>query len=217
MGSFDLNAVIGAIQNEYPATDLEDYLNYYQKSNDQTLEEELNKDIEGFPATFYVVETNNVDLIKCWIQHGADPNITHGPRHFPLLAFAALRGAQTRDQATKTIETLLRLGASHEVIPHAYYDKCNRDLPSAGPDLEELEDIDEDGKQWCTEEALSRLASRLNVSQRYRLWQTSNERKPSGRERVLAERKGAEQVLGLHLTIIGQNTAAAMLKQSILM
>ncbi|KAI0841339.1 P-loop containing nucleoside triphosphate hydrolase protein [Hypoxylon sp. FL0890] len=214
-GGFDVEKVIGAIQNGYSSAELREYLSYYYKAETTLLKENLNAEVRGFPATFYVVETNDAELVRYWIKYGGDPNATHGILRFPLLAFAILRGARARLQATRTVETLLRLGASPRVIPAAYYNPFDRDVPENGPDEKELYDIGDD-KFWCTPELRPRLAAALSFTQRYRLWQASRQEPTTGRERTLAIRKDAVEILGLQYTIIGQRVAAWSLRKSFL-
>ncbi|OTB00528.1 hypothetical protein M426DRAFT_234746 [Hypoxylon sp. CI-4A] len=213
---FDLERVIAAIQNGYSATDLQDYLSHYYEHDKALLRERLNAEVKGFPAIFFVVETNDADILRYWIKYGGDPNATHGPFRFPLLAFAILRCARPRLQAAKTVETLLRFGASAAVIPAAFYDPFDRDLPESGPDEQELQDTADDERLWCTPEIRPRLTAALSLTQRYRLWQASGVDQASGRERTLALRKGAEEILGLQQTVIGQRLATWSLRKTFL-
>ncbi|KAI1382659.1 P-loop containing nucleoside triphosphate hydrolase protein [Hypoxylon trugodes] len=214
---FDLEALVGAIQNGYSAAELRDYLSYYQKVDDALLKENLNAEVSGFPAIFFIAETNDAELLRLWIKYGGDPNATHGPFDFPLLAFAILRGSRSRLEATKVTETLLRLGASAPLsIPVVYYLPYNRDLSEFGPREEDIPEIAEGQKLWCTPEIRSKLVTALSLTQRYRLWQATFLEPASGRQRTLALRKDAEEVLGLQQTIIGQRLAAWSLTKSFL-
>ncbi|XXG99466.1 hypothetical protein Hte_005805 [Hypoxylon texense] len=214
---FPVEGVIGAIQNGYSATNLRDLLCYFQKKDGNALKESLNADVEGFPATFYVVETKDADLVRYWIKYGGNPNAIHGLRRFPLLAFAILRGVDSRPKATKTIETLLRLGASPHVIPEMYYDPFDRDLHGSWVADEDSYVIADDTQPWCTLEIRRHLVTALSLTQRYRLWQASRLSQVSGREQTLVIRKNAEEILGLHQTIIGQSMAAYSLRKSFFM
>lgn len=214
---FSVEAIIGAIQNGYPATDLRDLLCYFQKKDGNNLRESLNAEVRGFPATFFIVETNDADLVRCWIKYGGDPNAIHGPRRFPLLAFAILRGVDSRPRATRAIETLLRLGASPHVIPEMYYDPFDRDLRGSWVADEDSYVIADDTQPWCTLEMRRHLVTALSLTQRYRLWQASRLSQVSGREQTLVIRKNAEEILGLHQTIIGQSMAAYSLRKSFFM
>ncbi|KAI1660670.1 P-loop containing nucleoside triphosphate hydrolase protein [Daldinia decipiens] len=215
-GWFDLERVIGTIQNGYSVEELREYLSYYHDIDADLLKDSLNEEIVGLPAIFFVVETNDAELIRYWIKYGGDPNATYGPIRFPVLAFAILRCARPRLQAAKTVETLLRLGASPLVIPAAYYDPFDRDLPESGPDEKELQDIVNSERLWCSPEIRPQLAAALSLTQRYLLWRASRLEPPSGRERTLALRRNAEEILGLEQTIIGQRLAAWTLKKSFL-
>ncbi|KAI0903342.1 hypothetical protein F4823DRAFT_618992 [Ustulina deusta] len=83
----------------------------------------MNKQVCQFPAIFYIVHMDHLDMIRCWVKYGGDPNATSGLQRLPLLAFAILytRDTRTIQQATSTVETLLMLGASPFVIPRAFY------------------------------------------------------------------------------------------------
>ncbi|KAI1775492.1 P-loop containing nucleoside triphosphate hydrolase protein [Hypoxylon cercidicola] len=209
-----VEGIIGAIQNGYSATDLRDLLSYFKKRDANILKESLNAEVRGFPAIFFIVETKDADLVRCWVKYGGDPNATHGPRRFPLLAFAILRGVDSRPRATRTIETLLRLGASPHVIPEMYYDPFDRDLRGSWVADEESYVIADDTQPWCTLEIRRHLVTALSLTQRYRLWQASRLNRVSGREQTLVIRKDAEEILGLHQTIIGQAMAAYSLRKS---
>ncbi|KAI1083665.1 P-loop containing nucleoside triphosphate hydrolase protein [Whalleya microplaca] len=214
--SFKIQDLIGAIQHGYPVTEIDKLLAYYQQNDEKLLKTKLNEKVNGFPAMFYVVETNNIELIRCWVKYGGDLKATHGKDQFPLLAFAALRDADTQMKAAKTLQTLLCLGASPQVIPRAYYTPYDRDLPSSGPPDNELYDIRDNNKLWCSPQIRPLLATALNLTQRYRLWQASSVDPNSGREQELVSRKGAHGVLRLHLTVIGQKIAARSITQELL-
>lgn len=214
---FSVEGILGAIQNGYPAADLRDLLCAFKKRDANRLKEILNAEVEGFPAIFFIVETNDADLVRYWIKYGGNPNATHGPRRFPLLVFAILRGVDSRPRAAKTVETLLRLGASPDVIPEMYYDPFDQDLRGSWVADEESYLIADDTKPWCTLEVRRHLVTALSVTQRYRLWQASRLNAVSGREQTLVIRKDAEEILGLHQTIIGQAMAAYSLRKSFFM
>lgn len=219
---FDLEYILSRVQKysfddpHRPSASLSSYLTHYHERNPQQLKERLNEEVKGFPAIFYIVETNNVDYIREWIKYGGDPNATHGPFHFPVLAFAILRGADTRLQATETIVTLLRLGASPRVIPEAYYEPFGRDLGPSGPKEDEFSNMEDPHRMWCTPEIRPLLGSKLTLTQRYRLWQARILKPASGREKALAFRKDADAIIGIRMTIIGQAVATWSLRKSFL-
>ncbi|XXH04174.1 hypothetical protein Hte_010587 [Hypoxylon texense] len=211
---FDLRELVGAIQAGYfDADGVRNYLGYYDKA---TWEANMNANIEGYPAIFYIVATNDVGIIREWIKHGGDPNVTWGPADFPLVAFSILSGGQTMLQASRTLATLLRFGADPRVIPKSFYDPYCRDLPEDGPVQEELDDMDDDNKRWCTADMRAHLAKALTLTQRYDLYRASKVKPHSGREKELLARQGAGEVLGLHQMIIAQSIAIRWLQRKLL-
>ncbi|KAI3332554.1 hypothetical protein F4824DRAFT_475013 [Ustulina deusta] len=140
----------------------------------------MNKQVCQFPTIFYIVHMDHLDMIRCWVKYGGDPNATSGLQRLPLLAFAILytRDTRTVQQATSTVETLLMLGASPFVIPRAFYMPFNGRLPVDGSIQGELTDNMEEKQSWCTPlmrkmVVLEMVVSVLNITQRYRLWQVS--------------------------------------------
>lgn len=211
---FELRELLGAIQAGYSDADgVRHYLGYFNK---ETLDTNLNADIEGYPAMFYIISTNDVGIIREWIKHGGDPNTTWGPDAFPLIAFSALNDGQSMLQASKTLATLLRFGADPRVIPKAFYDPYCRDLPEGGPVQEELNDIGDDNKRWCTADLRAHLSKALTLTQRYDLYRASKVKPHSGREKELLARQGAGEVLGLHQMIVAQSIATRWLKRKLL-
>lgn len=213
---FDLYNVISVIQSGSSPDLIREYLALYKENDRVELEENINGNIEGFPAIFYIVETNNTELIRHWVRYGGDPNATYGPTRFPLLAFAILRDSRPRIKAAETLRTLLSLGASPDVIPSEYYRPYNKELPESGPEKAEPHNAKDGNHLWCNRGLRRLLASCLSLTQRYRLYQASKADPCSGRKRVLLYRKDAEQVLGLHMLIIGQEMAVNLLKQKII-
>ncbi|KAI1090797.1 P-loop containing nucleoside triphosphate hydrolase protein [Rostrohypoxylon terebratum] len=211
---FELRELVGAIQaGKFDSHSVTDYLGYY---GEESLKANLNADIDGYPAIFYIVATNDVGIIRQWIKHGGDPNATWGPEKFPLIAFSVLHGGKTMYQASKTLATLLRFGADYRVIPRSFYEPYCRDLPEDGPVQAELHDIGDENKRWCTAEVRSHLARALNLSQRYDLHRSSKAHKHSGREEELLVRQSAEEVLGLHQMIVAQSIATRWLQRKLL-
>lgn len=209
--------VIGAIQQGESTDAIQSHLAYYQNISEEDLRMSMNEEVNDIPAIFYVVETDNPHMIRCWIKYGGDPNAI-GPGDCPLLAFAILhgRGKRTLQQATSTVETLLTLGASPAVIPTAFYTPFNRSLPLSGPIDTELSDIVEEAKSWCTPRLRRELVSALNLTQRYRLFQAAQAVPSSRRQKQLVSRMDAELVLGLQYTVIGQDNAVKALKRRLM-
>ncbi len=176
----------------------------------------LNAEVDGYPAMFNVVATNDIGIIREWIKLGGDPNITCNPNSFPLIAFVILKGDTSMYKASQTLKTLLRFGADPLVIPKAFYDPFCRDLPEQGPNLDELDDICDANKLWCTGNVRAHLAGSLNLSQKYDLYRSSKVKPRSGREKEVLVRQGAEEVLGLHQMIVAQSNAIRWLERRLL-
>ncbi|TRX88210.1 hypothetical protein FHL15_010899 [Xylaria flabelliformis] len=210
---FDLEGVICAIQERSPPVAIERHLAYYHYS-DKSLLENINADVKGYPAIFYIIETDNVDMVRRWIKYGGDPNATCGPERFPSLAFAILHGGSSRtsQQRTAMVEMLLTLGASPHVIPQAFYTPFNKRLPPSGSVVEESDIMDERQK-WCVPRLQSKLSSALNLTQRYRLSQASKSGSVSRRMQTVLSRNRAERVLGLSYTVVGQYHALNALRR----
>ncbi|KAI1491148.1 P-loop containing nucleoside triphosphate hydrolase protein [Biscogniauxia mediterranea] len=210
---FDLSELLSAVQaGRFDNDSIRKYLGYYDR---EVLNVKLNADIDGYPAMFYVVSTNNVGIIREWIKHGGNPNATWGPNDFPLIVFSILKGGQTMAQASKTLATLLRFGAEPRVIPKPFYDPYCQDLPDDGQVQEDLDNPDIN-RRWCTAEVRACLAKALSLSQRYDLYRSSKVKPHSGREKEVLARKGAEEVLGLHQMIVAQSIATRWLQRKLL-
>lgn len=212
--SFDLKELLGAIQGGQ--FDAEAVHTYLSSRDEETLKQKLNERIEGYPAIFYVVSTNNIGIIREWIKHGGDPNATRTSDGFPLIAFSILKGGKSLAEAIRTLATLLRLGADPRVIPQAFYEPYCRDLPEDGPIDQDLCDIGDTNKRWCTADVRSHLTRALNLSQRYDLYRSSKAKLHSGREKQLLVRQGAEEVLGIHQMVVAQSSAIRSLTKRLL-
>ncbi|RYP92608.1 hypothetical protein DL770_001250 [Monosporascus sp. CRB-9-2] len=211
---FELRELLAAIQaGLFDADSVRNYLSHYSK---ESLDMNLNAEIDGYPAMFYVISTGNISIIREWVKHGGDPNATWGPNAFPLIAFSILKGGRTMNQASRILETLLRFGAEPRAIPKAFYDPFCRDLPEDGPTKEELHDLDDDNKRWFSADVGAHLAKSLSLSQRYNLYRSSKVKPHSGREKELLARQAAEEVLGLHQMIVAQSVATRWLKKKLL-
>lgn len=196
---------------------IETYLRWYE---DKTISNNINGLVEGFPAMFYAVATNNDQIIRAWVDLGGDVNATcsprGGPKRVPLLAFAIINSENIRNETTLTVATLLSLGAHPKVIPKSFFIPFDNDLPDEGPDENDLKDLKDKNKKWCTPAARAKLTRCLNLSQRYFLEKAVKTKKPSIRHRQVAIRKRSEALLGIQYFLIGQTTAAAALMRKLL-
>ncbi|OTB08228.1 hypothetical protein M426DRAFT_317339 [Hypoxylon sp. CI-4A] len=213
---FDLRKLIGAIQVGVLPELVRGYLAYYHEDDAKQLEDDINQIVEGFPAIFYVADTNNHKLLCYWIKYGGNPNVSYGILKFPLIAFAILRGDRPRTKSAEILRTLLTFGALPDVIPAAYYRPFNKELPKSGPADSDLIDIQDDNKLWCKPAIRPLLASAMSLMQRYLLYLASRVDPSSGRERALMHRRDAEALLGLHLLIIGQEMGVKLLRRRLL-
>lgn len=211
--TFNLRDLVGAMQNHAPQQAVQNYLGRFDET---TVKRDINGIVEGFPAMFYVVETNDASMLKLWIAHGGDPSAVHEPSKVPLLAFAILHSETIRADTTLMTVTLLSLGATPDVIPSAFYSPYLRDLPENGPDDESLQDINDENNKWCKNAARTKLARAATLSQRYYLEKAARTKKPSRRHVQVAQRRNAEPLLGIPYFLIGQTTASNMLLQKLL-
>jgi dynein-related subfamily AAA family protein len=211
---FNLEDLIGAIQNGADHQTVQSYLQRYGK---ETVTKHINEDVKGFPAMFYVVETNQEPILRTFIGYGGDVTAVHRPSQVPLLAFAIIHSDNAQVDTTLISTTLLSLGASPTVIPSAFYSPYLQDLPENGPEENLLTDIMDEDKQWCRSEVTrKKLARGVTLSQRYFLEKASRTKRPSARRRQVAKRRNADALLGLPYFLIGQSTASNFLLQEFL-
>ncbi|KAI0016387.1 P-loop containing nucleoside triphosphate hydrolase protein [Xylariomycetidae sp. FL0641] len=213
-----LENVVGAIQQGASVQAIREHLMYYHALDADLLEECINGDVQGFPAIFYVAETGNIDMLRSWILYGGDPNASATPRRIHLLAFAIIRGGRTQLQATRVVDTLLRLGASPDAIPKDLFEPYQHDIARRGPKVveEAVQGTGRNNMPPCDEGVRRALISTINLTQRYLLHQASRTTPPSGREKKSMKRKGLEELFALHLSVIGQCIAVESLRDRLL-
>ena len=218
--TFDIREVVGAVQN---GANLQMVRNYLERYGRETIRRVINDEVEGFPAIFYIAESNDESLLRLWIDHGGNPEAMHAPSKIPLLAFTIINSERIQSDTTLLTSTLLSLGAPPNVIPSAYYVPYLEDLSEDG--REELAKQDEvngsapqdpDVTQWCTGAARTKLVKTLTLSQRYFLEKASKTKRPSQRQIQLAQRRNAEALLGLPFFLVGQTLASNLLLQKLL-
>lgn len=171
----------------------------------------INDSVHGCPAIFYVVKTGNADMVKLWVCHGADVNSTYC--RVPLLGFAITLRQSFRTDMPLVIRTLLSSGASVDVIPRAFYDPLHRDLPEEGPPDDELADMADQDKAWCSSTIRQQMARALNFSFtiRYVLDLASEDKPLSDAYKELARVHKATGLLGIRYFLIGQTLASGLL------
>lgn len=210
---FDVYGLIGALQHGVNLQVIQNYLEYYDK---KVVSRHINATVEGIPAMFYAVATNNQWVVRTWIEFGGDMGVIHKESGTPLLAFAIMNSETLRTDTTLVVATLLSLGAVPNVIPQSLYTPYCRDLPDYKPDDLFYEGLSDEQKVWCTSSAMARLARTVNLTQRYHLERASKIKKPSIRHRQIAKRRNAEALLGIPYLLIGQTAAANRLLTKLL-
>ncbi|KAK3636661.1 hypothetical protein LTR56_000846 [Elasticomyces elasticus] len=207
--TFNVRELVAWMQYGYSTNAVEQYLCRF---DDGTVRKHINNDIEGFPAMFYVVETNKEDMLRLWVYHGGNVSVAHETSKAPLLAYAIMHGEDICSDTTLMTMTLLSLGASPAVIPSPFYSPYLQDLPDCGPSDENLQALTHEQKTWCTDATWAKLARSCSLSQRYYLDRAAKTKKPTRRQQQVAQRTRAEPLLGIANCLIGQtNTAKALL------
>lgn len=208
---FDLEKLVGDIQAGRGCEDIRSRLTRYREHmKPEKLREDLNGLVLGIPAFFYVIETLNVELVRMWAEYGGDVKVTYGlSKPIPLIAYVIALGTSYATDTTEILRTLLGLGASVASIPIAFHTPLERDLPDDGPSTDELGDLGEENKKWCTPKARRRIAATLNFrfEQRYLLHRAAGLNRFSGAKRQVANLHKAEALLGVHYFIVGQTAA----------
>ncbi|KAI8635425.1 P-loop containing nucleoside triphosphate hydrolase protein [Xylariaceae sp. FL1651] len=209
---FRLDYLVGAVSHGCSIETAAQYLEYY---DDKTVKQHINETINGFPAIFYGVASNNDMIVREFVDHGADVSAVHEPSGTPLLAFAIVHSETIQQDTTTIVATLLSLGASPTVIPSDLYTPYHHDL-SEDSQASETTDSSEDAVRWCTKTARSRLQKTANLTQRYYLDRATKIKKASVRHRQVAELKKAKPILGVPYFLVGQGLASSRLLQKLL-
>lgn len=176
--TFNLRDLVGQMQNGAGLQMIQNYLARFDRAK---IRKHINDEVDGFPAMFYVVETNNEEILKTWVAFGGDSTVKEQRYQIPLLAFAIMQSENIQADTTPMTATLLSLGASPDIIPSAFYSPYLQELPETGPSDESLKDLDDENKRWCKGAALVKLARSATLSQRYYLERAAKTKKPSVR------------------------------------
>jgi hypothetical protein len=209
---FSMQDLVGAMQNGAPYDQIQAYLGHHSHPNPNTVKSRINDPVDGFPAMFYAVATNNPWIIRVLVKYGGNVNAVYGSPPFPLLAFAIVNSKTMEYETTSSVATLLSLGANASVIPNAFYTPFCQDLPENGPSEEDLGDLGDLETQWCRSPKLrAKLAETLNLTQRYHLDKSSKLEKPTDRQRQVARRHNSEDLFGIPYFLIGQSAATKSL------
>lgn len=211
--TFNLRDLVGSMQNGASQQTIQNYLERFDRAK---VRERINENIDGFPAMFYVVETNKEELLRTWVAYGGNPTAIHKQSGIPLLAFAIMHSENIQTDTTLMTATLLSLGASPDVIPSAFYLPYIQDLSETGPKDDSLKDLGDESKKWCKGAGRVKLARTSTLSQRYYLERAAKTKKPSIRQTQVAQKRNAEPLLGIANFLIGQTMAAKTLLDKLL-
>ena len=215
-GEFLLDELVGAIQQGESCDRIRNYLAFYSPD---TVRAQINADVAGFPAVFYVVEARNPELIRLWCKYGGDFNATACcglSQGVPLLAYAVALGGSFRKDTTDLVATLLSVGANPTPLPKAFYFPLSRDLSADGPPTQEMPELTQDNMTWCTPTARALIAARINYRQRYYMHMASILRTHGPRAKQVTWHKDAENLLGIPYFLIGQTPAGQFLIKRLL-
>lgn len=210
---FDITVLAGMMQHGATVQAAKDYLSHFDLA---TVKRDINDHVEGFPAMFFAVATNNEDMMRLWVDFGASVTSVHQSSKVPLLAFAIMLSEIMQADTTLTVATLLSLGASPRSIPKTFYTPFYEDHLDNGAIDESFKEMDDDTKSWCKGSTRLILARSTNLSQRYYLEKADNTKKPSLRRRQIAARHKAQALLGIPYFLIGQTLAANLLLNKLL-
>lgn len=165
----------------------------------------------GIPTVFWVVASGNIEMVKYWIDHGADVSAIHNPSKTPLLAFAIVHPAKSEQRKAWMIGYLLSLGASPTSVPPEFYSPYCRDLPQGGPEPAMGGD-GSDTHAWCAGAVVrKRFAENINLTHRYYLWRASRMKKPTKRACQIAKLKKVEELFRVPYFLVGQSIACSRL------
>jgi hypothetical protein len=70
--AFSLPDIVGAMQHGASLETVQDYLGYYDQN---IVRENVNGEVDGFPAMFFVVATNNPAILRTWVAYGGDVDV----------------------------------------------------------------------------------------------------------------------------------------------
>ncbi|KAK4099209.1 P-loop containing nucleoside triphosphate hydrolase protein [Parathielavia hyrcaniae] len=209
---FLLGDLIGAIQHGESCTVVRAFLTHFnERLGSNALRNRLNDPLNGCPGIFFVVDTGNVEMLKVWTSYAG--NAEHTYREVPILGFAIARCQDFRQDMPLVVKTMLSMGWSVGVIPRAFYEPLDRDLPDEGPSKEELDDLDDKAKAWCVAPMRRRVAQSLNFSftVRYVLHIALRGKQLSGAIKQLAQVHKASELLGIGYFLVGQTLASGLL------
>lgn len=223
-GGFDGSApflmrnLLGAIQYGMSHEEVKSYLSDYHQSNPRLVLKAMNDTIEGIPAMFYVVASNNDANIRLFAKLGGNVNAIYGTPPIPLLAFAIINSKISEKDTTAVVATLLSLGADGSAIPETFYCPYDEDLPSEGPPEANFKETwKAEETLWCQPPPIRKLFTEtINITQRYYLHRSLKLAKPTERQRWVAARHDSTDLFAVPYFLIGQSAATDLLTKKFL-
>ncbi|RSM04374.1 hypothetical protein CDV31_010076 [Fusarium ambrosium] len=195
---------------------LEAVRNYLEAFERTSVESHINDEVGSFPLIFYGAATNNASILQLLINFGANVSAVHYASQTPLLAFAIINGDIEQTDSTAIVSTLLSHGASPDVIPTEVFTPFNQDPPTgSGFKQDQKSDVTK-LTAWCTDASKVKLAKATNLTQRYYLERATKLKKPSRRQRQVAQRRKAEGLLRVQYVFVGQSVATEVLTKTLL-
>lgn len=200
---FDLDSLVVLLSAvPFRLLDVEQYLNTYA---DADVRRAINTTTSKITSLFFAVATNEPKALKLLIEKGGDVNSTGGADGIPVLAFAIMHGS--REDTTEMVRILLAHGADSGVIPDEFVvldpHFPGTALPPSG------------GTQWCSEKYRSKLASAINITQRYWLARSRQQRPRTPRELMIARKEGCQKLFQIPYSLIGQEFATGLLMKRV--
>jgi hypothetical protein len=210
---FSLRRLVSGLQNGLQNANLRYYLTFFEE---RAVRREFGASLCGFPSIFYAVATNDEKVLRTWVEYGGDINAKEPRTGIPLLAFTILRALSPNEDTTTVLMTLLSLGADISVLPRALYFPCIDDpVDKLSRDLRYIE-LKEPQKAWCKEWVSTKLATSINLTQRYFLEKTSQDKGPSSRQEQVTRVHDATALLGVKHFLIGQSSATRTVSDTLI-
>lgn len=204
---FDVDALVMLLSAEpLQLLDVDQYLSGY---SDRDLDLDRASSYEKIPPVFFAVATNEPRALKLLIDRSVSVNATAGPNNIPLLAFAIMHGS--RADTTEMVRILLASGADPTEIPDdlIFLDKYSNNHTFSRPSTNSA-------PSWLSERYRIKLASTINISQRYWLSKARVLRPRTEREHLIARMERCPNLFQMPFCVVGQNFATGLLIRRIL-
>lgn len=199
---FDLDSLVVLLSAApFRLLDVEQYLNTYV---DADVRRTINTTTSKITSLFFAVATNEPKALKLLIEKGGNVNSTGGADGIPVLAFAIMHGS--REDTTEMVRILLAHGADSGVIPDEFV-VLDPHFPATAPPSS--------ATQWCSEKYRAKLASTVNITQRYWLVRSRQQHSRTPRELMVARKEGCQKLFQIPYSLIGQEFATGLLMKRV--